>query len=153
MRGAVNEEREEDDQLKDVFKAAWEAMLVEGMDGKATEEEIAGLGNDRGSEPRADAGSSSSAASTGEPKRNDFQERLKQAMNKMKEAESNLQAGSRSGGSEDAVNPESLEELLKNMSMEGEGSEEELADFLENIMGQLMSKEVLYDPLKELADK
>jgi hypothetical protein len=39
------------------------------------------------------------------------------------------------------------------MGMEGEGSEEELANFLENMMGQLLSKEVLYDPLKELADK
>lgn len=39
------------------------------------------------------------------------------------------------------------------MGVEGEGGEDELADFLENMMGQLLSKEVLYDPLKELADK
>ena len=32
------------------------------------------------------------------------------------------------------------------------GEENELAGFLETVMGQLMSKEVLYDPLKELAE-
>jgi peroxin-19 len=102
MRGMGGEEREEEgeldqDQIKEaerVFKAAWEAMLVEGMNGTATEEEIEGLGNEPGSEPRADAAGSGSAPSTAEPKRNDFQERLKQAMDKMKEAESNLQVNS-----------------------------------------------------------
>jgi len=34
---------------------------------------------------------------------------------------------------------------------EGGENEEELAGFLETMMGQLMSKEVLYEPLKELA--
>lgn len=34
---------------------------------------------------------------------------------------------------------------------EGGENEAELAGFLESMMGQLMSKEVLYEPLKELA--
>lgn len=99
MRGEERKEEGEldQDQIKEaerVFKAAWEAMLVEGMNGKATEEEPAGLWNGLGSEPQADAGGSGPAASTAEPKRNDFQERLKQAIDKMKEAESNLQVNS-----------------------------------------------------------
>lgn len=34
----------------------------------------------------------------------------------------------------------------------GEG-EEELAGLLETMMGQLMSKDILYEPLKELSEK
>jgi len=57
----------------------------------------------------------------------------------------------------DATSPESLEALLKSLGDLGlgEGGDEndsELAGFLENMMGQLMSKEVLYEPLKELAE-
>jgi len=32
-------------------------------------------------------------------------------------------------------------------------NEEELGGFLENMMRQLLGKEVLYEPLKELSDK
>jgi len=35
----------------------------------------------------------------------------------------------------------------------GPEDEEMLQEFLESMMGQLMSKEVLYEPLKELTDK
>lgn len=54
-----------------------------------------------------------------------------------------------------AASPESLEALLQSLGDLGlgEGEDEtELAGFLENMMGQLMSKEVLYEPLKELAE-
>ena len=58
-----------------------------------------------------------------------------------------------------AAGPESLQSLLnslKELGLNSEGNEEdeeELAGFLENMMGQLMGKEVLYEPLKELNDK
>jgi peroxin-19 len=55
----------------------------------------------------------------------------------------------------DAASPESLEALLKSLGDLGVGEggdENELAGFLETMMGQLMSKEVLYEPLKELAE-
>lgn len=51
---------------------------------------------------------------------------------------------------------QSLQELLKDLGMgeDGEGgNDEEIAGVLEKMMGQLMSKEILYDPLKELHDK
>lgn len=48
--------------------------------------------------------------------------------------------------------PDSLESLLSSLGDLGAGEDEtELAGFLEQMMGQLISKEVLYEPLKELA--
>jgi peroxin-19 len=51
--------------------------------------------------------------------------------------------------------PENLEELIASLSNFGSGieNEEELGGFLENMMKQLLGKEVLYEPLKELSDK
>lgn len=57
--------------------------------------------------------------------------------------------------SEEALAPGNLEELIASFSNLGPGAEneEELSGFLENMMKQLLSKEVLYEPLKELSDK
>jgi peroxin-19 len=56
--------------------------------------------------------------------------------------------------------PDSLESLLstlRDLGLDegGEGGDDDaaLAGFLENMMGQLMSKEMLLEPLKELHDK
>ncbi|KAJ7767468.1 Pex19 protein family-domain-containing protein, partial [Mycena maculata] len=115
------------------LKAAWEAMLVEGMDGMALET------------PTAAAGESS-----------DFQRKIQKAMGKLREGEETLQDSSTDPGAE------SLEALLAQLKELGAGAdgagdlpgdEAELAGFLENMMGELMSKEVLYEPLTELADK
>ena len=50
--------------------------------------------------------------------------------------------------------PEDLNELfasLKDMGLD-DRNEDELAGFLQNMMEQLVSKDVLYEPLKELSD-
>lgn len=47
-----------------------------------------------------------------------------------------------------APNAESLEALLGDL---GSGDDKELAGLLENMMGELMSKSILYEPLSELA--
>ncbi|KAJ3525163.1 hypothetical protein NMY22_g10689 [Coprinellus aureogranulatus] len=140
------------------FKAAWEAMLVEGMNGKEGEDPVLSLGEILGN--KAPEGT---AASTSSSSKDTFQDKIKQAMEKLKEAESknkSAAAASSSSGS----NPESMEELLKTLGdlglgdlggLDGEGGgadETELAGFLESMMGQLMSKDILYEPLKELAD-
>ncbi|KIL65152.1 hypothetical protein M378DRAFT_1039533 [Amanita muscaria Koide BX008] len=140
--GESEEQRKETERA---FRAVWEAMLLEGMNGTLDVET-------QSSADATGAGSSGANTNTTEGKRNDFQDRLKQAMDKMKETESNLQADSRPKEAED---PETLAELLKSIKGIGEGEEDEteLAGFLEGIMGQLLSKEVLYDPLKELCDK
>ena len=63
--------------------------------------------------------------------------------------------GSAGAGAGANQNPESIEALLQSLGDlglgEGGEDEAELAGFLESMMGQLMSKEVLYEPLKELA--
>lgn len=48
-----------------------------------------------------------------------------------------------------------MESLLAELGKMGEGGEgdEDLQGILESMMSQLMSKEVLYEPLKELHDK
>ncbi|KAF8622322.1 hypothetical protein AX15_007131 [Amanita polypyramis BW_CC] len=151
-------------EAEQALKVAWEAMLVEGMNGMggADEDGLANLGEilgDQGLGPKKDdakkgAPDNRKAGGAGATeKKNDFQEALKQAMNRMKETESNLQAGSLPKGAGET--PEDLNELLaslKDMGLE-DGSEEELAGFLQNMMGQLVSKDVLYEPLKELSDK
>lgn len=64
------------------FKAAWEAMLVEGMDGNIGEDGIAGLGAEAFEK---DAAPTKDGAGG-------FQDKIKQAMNKMKENEAKIQA-------------------------------------------------------------
>ncbi|KAF8876576.1 Pex19 protein family-domain-containing protein [Infundibulicybe gibba] len=146
-----------DPEAERALKAAWEAMLVEGMGG-----------NDGGEGPSLDqllkGGPESESGTTQAHKagedasgqKSGFQNQIRQAMDKLKESETNLKADSSkatpSGG---AADPE-LNALLSSLGDLGLGegeTDEELEGFLENMMGQLMSKEVLYEPLKELAEK
>ncbi|KDR85803.1 hypothetical protein GALMADRAFT_234894 [Galerina marginata CBS 339.88] len=140
--GTPGSDPTEEEQAR-TLKAAWEAMLVEGMDGNLGEGGSGGLG-----EPFMKEGEASKDGGA-------FQDKIKQAMHKLKESESKLQGGS-GDGSGLPSDPEALEALLKSLGDmglgEGQEDEKELAGFLENTMGQLMSKEVLYEPLKELAD-
>ncbi|KAF9481747.1 Pex19-domain-containing protein [Pholiota conissans] len=140
---AGSEEVTEEERAR-AFKAAWEAMLVEGMDGNLGEGGLDGL-----AQPSGAAKSKEGTTGTG-----GFQDKIKQAMDKMKESESKMQGAA--GGSNTTPTPESLEALLQSLGDlglgEGGEDETELAGLLETMMGQLMSKEVLYEPLKELAD-
>ncbi|KAJ7619405.1 Pex19 protein family-domain-containing protein [Roridomyces roridus] len=111
------------------LKAAWEAMLVEGMDGVAE---------------------GSTAAAAGES--TDFQRKIQQTMGKLREGEETLKDAPSDPGAD------TLEALLAQLKDLGDGSdlpasESDLAGFLENMMSELMSKEVLYEPLTELAEK
>ncbi|TFK18847.1 Pex19-domain-containing protein [Coprinopsis marcescibilis] len=149
----------EDDEQTKALKAAWEAMLIEGMNGQAGEDllpslgDILGEGGQAGAPRAAEAPSSSSGAAP-----ENFQERIKQAMGKMKEGENDLRAaaGAAAPGTGADGSPESIADLLKSLEDlglgEGGENDSELAGFLESMMGQLMSKEILYEPLKELAD-
>jgi peroxin-19 len=126
------------------LKAAWEAMLIEGTD--------------------SGSGSGAQARSDHETTGGDFKARLKHAIDNLKESESKLQACVSSsllpsasfhllpfqGASSTGATPESLEALFDSL---GDGdSEKELEGFLETMMSQLLSKDVLYEPLKELSD-
>ncbi|KAJ2933035.1 hypothetical protein H1R20_g4066, partial [Candolleomyces eurysporus] len=141
-----------------LFRAAWEAMLIEEMNGKEGQDPLVSLGDALGQQSKSGAPSSSSGAA-GE----NFQDKIKQTMGKFKEMEDKAKAAE-SSGSADGLNPEAMEEMLKSLKdlglgdlggLDGSGegeSEAELAGFLESMMGQLMNKDILYDPLKELAD-
>jgi len=77
-----------------------------------------------------------------------FQERVRQTMDKMKEGQSSL----KSSGVEGDPGLGALLSSLDNTGAEGE-DEEGLQGLLETMMSQLMSKEVLYEPLKEMHEK
>ncbi|PPR07535.1 hypothetical protein CVT26_013559 [Gymnopilus dilepis] len=154
-----NQDKDKDEEERArAFKAAWEAMLIEGMNANLGLGED-GLPSDPSAQNNATGGSSSSSGAG-----TSFQDRIRQTREKLKESESKLKGSQGAAGTSDlpATDAETLQELLKTLGdlglgeggdgAEGDGSEEQLAGFLENMMGQLMSKEVLYEPLKELAD-
>ena len=81
--GATDEEREK------AFKAAWEAMLIEGMNGTLKAEDLTGVGAGKSPAPAAPAASGSgTTASTGSGAGVDsFQENIRKAMEKLKESD------------------------------------------------------------------
>ncbi|KAG6811334.1 hypothetical protein H0H92_007955 [Tricholoma furcatifolium] len=153
-----------DDETAKAFKAAWEAMLIQGMDGKG--HDIPGLeeflGHGLGAGAGEEEGSSSTGAGAGAgagAAKTPFQSKIQQAIDKLRESESSLKdSTSKSAGAAGADGlPKELEALLAAMGGAGAGAgegenEEELAGLLESMMGELMSKEVLYEPLKELSE-
>ncbi|EIW56168.1 Pex19 protein [Trametes versicolor FP-101664 SS1] len=125
-----------DEERAKAFKAAWEAMLVEGMDGAMSAEEV------------SDKGKAAEGAAPGVGAPTDsFQENIRKAMERMKESDRKADEATSSG--------DGLDDIFSKLGdgVNGMESEEELQGLLENMMSQLMSKAVLYEPLKELSDK
>ncbi|KZV62246.1 Pex19 protein [Peniophora sp. CONT] len=116
---------EKDKEQEEAFKKAWEKLLVDGMNGE---------GEGEGAQPAANA------------PEDPFQKNIREAMERLKQSDETLQvcADATSGGDD-------LEKLLA--SLGGDSTDEDLHGILEGMMGQLMSKDVLYDPLKELHEK
>ncbi|KAI0699770.1 Pex19 protein [Cerioporus squamosus] len=146
---ATDEERER------AFKAAWEAMLVEGMNGTMNPEDLlGGLGAAGAGKAKAKAGEAKASGSGSVPSASagaatdSFQENIRRAMDKLKESD-------QKAGEAAAQGSDGLEDIFSRMrgDLDSEESEEELKGILESMMSQLMSKEVLYEPLKELHDK
>jgi len=82
-----------------------------------------------------------------------FQDAIKASMSKMKESSTNAQA---TAEAENAAGSDPLAALLAQMGggLPGAGmGEEGLQGMLDEMMEQLMSRELLYQPLKELLDK
>jgi peroxin-19 len=77
-----------------------------------------------------------------------FQERIKATMDRMKSSNAEVDAGLADADSDDF-----LAEMLKSMGGTGEGGEEDFSTMLVNMMEQLTSKEILYEPMKELYEK
>jgi peroxin-19 len=91
----------------------------------------------------AAAGSKAKATETA-----NFQERIKATMDRMKSSNAEVDAGLADADSDDF-----LAEMLKSMGGAGEGGEEDFSTMLVNMMEQLTSKEILYEPMKELYEK
>ncbi|KAI0354082.1 Pex19-domain-containing protein [Trametes cingulata] len=129
-----------DEERAKAFKAAWEAMLVEGMNGAMSAEEVAS----KGKAAEAATGSSAPAPSGST---DSFQDNIRKAMERMKESDRKADEATAKG--------EGLEDIFSRLAgdIDATDSEDELKGLLENMMSQLMSKEVLYEPLKELHDK
>ncbi|KAH9855467.1 Pex19 protein family-domain-containing protein [Lenzites betulinus] len=122
-----------EEQRAKAFQAAWEAMLIEGMNSTMNADDVLGKG-------KAAEGSSSAGAT------NSFQENIKKTMDRMKESDQKA---------DEAASQERMNEIFNQLgeTVGDMESEEELQGLLEKMMTQLMSKEVLYEPLKELHDK
>lgn len=79
-----------DEEREKAFKAAWEAMLVEGMNGSLTAEELAGVGKSKNKASEgssAPSGSDASAAASAGTGTDSFQENIRKAMEKLKESD------------------------------------------------------------------
>lgn len=127
------EEKDGEREKNERFRVAWEAMLIEGM-GAST------------SQPKpANTDQATTNPST------EFQSRIRNTMDKLKSSESNLEPSR----TQEQVEVDELAKLLEGLGGEGAdpNAEQELTDVLQAMMGQLMSKEVLYEPLKELYEK
>ncbi|KAF8252890.1 Pex19 protein [Wilcoxina mikolae CBS 423.85] len=93
-------------------------------------------------------GPSSAPAAAADPTAAKFQDRIKQTMERMKSSNAEVDAGLAEPDSDDF-----LAEMLKSMGGTGEAGEEDFSNMLVNMMEQLTSKEILYEPMKELYEK
>ena len=119
------------------------------------EELVKGLGEDGAPADAAGQGSDSmKAGSSAEAKvaaEESFQETIRKTMERMQTSDSTAKASAADAGSDDF-----LAQMLKEMEGGGfgaEGSDEDFSKILMGMMEQLTNKEILYEPMKELADK
>ncbi|KAF9513836.1 hypothetical protein BS47DRAFT_1317306 [Hydnum rufescens UP504] len=132
-------------------QASWEKILIAGM------EEASRGGVDLFGAPDSTAPGKAPAgpARVEDPPPNvdGFQKKILEAMQKLKTSEDNLQS--------DSSNPsDPLAKLLADLDLgalddaDGQGANEgDFQTMVEGMMTQLMSKDILYDPLKELQEK
>lgn len=152
--GAGQPEMSEEEMMKQFEKIMQEMGL--GDEGMAALGGGAGGGAAPPAGTRGASGGPSTSAS-GDPA--NFQDAIKSTMSRLRQSQGSAGAGSSSkaGGADPFgdFSDEDMAKLLQGLGGEGglpEG-EEGMAGMLEKMMGELMSKEVLYEPLKELRDK
>ncbi|KAI5994802.1 Pex19 protein, partial [Pisolithus albus] len=121
------------------ISAAWEAMLVEEMD------KMPGMAP----APASTSTSSPSAPATGD----EFQSRIRDTMDKLKSSESGCKPSTAPLPTFPGADDPSLAEFLQKLETMEPKDGDQLTGVLEAMMGQLMSKDVLYEPLKELDEK
>ncbi|KAG6866993.1 hypothetical protein C0991_003909 [Blastosporella zonata] len=141
----------DDEELAKAFKTAWEQMLVDGMDGMPGHD-LGGLEEFLGNGPKESKGEGvqKNTAGTAPPK-TDFQSKIQQTLEKMRESESALKDSTSKSSTSAGGLPNDLEALLASMG-DGE-NDDEIAGLFDTMMAELMSKQVLYEPIKELSEK
>lgn len=116
---------------------------------KELNEVMAGDATSTSAAPPAVAPAAAAAAAAADPKAADnFQERIKATMDRMKSSNAEVDAGLADADSDDF-----LAEMLKTMGGAGGDGEEDFSTMLVTMMEQLTSKEILYEPMKELYEK
>ncbi len=92
VEDATDEERER------AFKAAWEAMLVEGMNGTMNPEDLlgglgaTGVAKGKAGEASASGSKAGPSASAGAGAGTDFQENIRRAMDKLKDSDQKVRS-------------------------------------------------------------
>ncbi|CAE6528367.1 unnamed protein product [Rhizoctonia solani] len=133
MRGESTEDTD--------MATAWQKLLIGDLEGTNPQENISNLFKNLGVDPDA-AGPSVNTGTETNPD-DAFQRTIRQAMDKLKTSDENAKS---SGSTHDFA------ELLKQLGQGGE-DEEGLEGMIENMMGQLMNKDILYEPLVEMNKK
>ncbi|KAK4058315.1 Peroxisome chaperone and import receptor [Microbotryomycetes sp. JL221] len=145
-------------------EAMLEMLKVLQMGAQGQQQSSTNATNDKGKAKASAAASSSSApsnataatstsgsnAATGTQS---FQDTIAATLSKMKETSSTVDAETEA---KTAAGADPLAALMAQMAAGGDGEfggEEGLQSMLDEMMGQLMSRDVLYEPLKELRDK
>ncbi|KAG0330981.1 Peroxisome chaperone and import receptor [Podila horticola] len=151
----AEEDETEDGQLDDEFKnslAAGMEELMKEMNGnselqKSFEEMFKGLGVDgKAPEAPSTAAETAAAAAAGGAPGESFQDRIAKTMGKLKESSDEVDAKV-AEDSEEAL----MAEMMKQMEGMAEGGD--FQNVLEGMMEQLMSKDILYEPMFDLQQK
>ncbi|KAI8388846.1 Pex19 protein [Radiomyces spectabilis] len=125
----------QDENMMEAFEKVWKSLDAENLTGAATDAESSSqtardINDTTGSKPSAKS----------------FQDTIAQTMDKLKDSSKQVDS-SMAEENEDAF----MAELMKQMESLTDGGEFE--NVLEGMMSQLMSKEMLYEPMKEMAQK
>ncbi|CAE7230787.1 unnamed protein product [Rhizoctonia solani] len=115
--------------------AAWQKLLIGDLEGTNPNEDMSDLFKNMGVNPDAADTNPDDA----------FQRTIRQAMDKLKTSDENAKTSG-------AASTDDFAELLKQLGEGGE-DDETLQGMIQGMMGQLMSKEILYEPLLEMNEK
>ncbi|KAJ8662311.1 hypothetical protein O0I10_002004 [Lichtheimia ornata] len=133
------QEMDNDKETRETFEKIWSSFETEQGKGEGAAGAAAAAG-----------GASNSSGNGGDARPGEtksFQESISQTMNKLKESSKNIDASTPSmEGGDDAFMGEMMRQL-ESMADSGE-----FENLLEGMMQQLMSKELLYEPMKHMAD-
>ncbi|KAF8714515.1 Pex19 protein family, partial [Rhizoctonia solani] len=150
----------------DDLAAAWQKMLIGELEGTNPQEDqhdmselfkrFGGMDPNLNPNPNGDPNREETNPDALD---SEFQRTIRQAMDKLKSSDESARAsGSGSGpgsglGLGGGGEGDDFAEFLKQLSQGGDGNEEGLQGMIEGMMGQLMGKEILYEPLVEMNEK